>query len=109
MTGTVADQDFQGTETVEGVGRRRDDYVMGVDGGRRGVLNQIGLEENVLAGDLRFEKLDSIPYNLCGALVRLTAENRDSRHGTPPVRDSAPGGLKNGKSAGCCERGTAEE
>jgi hypothetical protein len=82
---------------------------MGVDAGRRGVLNQVGLEEDALAGDLRCEKPDSIPYNLRDALVRLTAENRDSRHWTPPVWDSAPGGLMNGESAGCCERGAAEE
>jgi hypothetical protein len=82
---------------------------MGVDAGRWGVLNQVGLEEDALAGDLRCEKPDSIPYNLRGVLVRVTAENRDSRRWTPPVRDSALGDLMNGESAGCGERGPAEE
>ena len=58
---------------------------MGVDAGRRRVLNQVGLEEDALAGDLRREKPDSIPYNLRGVLVRIAAENRYSRFWPPPV------------------------
>jgi hypothetical protein len=109
MTWTVADQNARGAEAVEGIGRCGDERGMGVDAGRWGVLNQVGLEEDALTSDSRSEKPDSIPYNLRGALVRVTTENRDSRHWTPPVRDSAQGGLMNDESAGYCERGAAEE
>ena len=67
------------------------------------------IDDNRQTADALQQMLGSIPYNLRDALVRLTAENRDSRHWTPPVWDSAPGGLMNGESAGCCERGAAEE
>jgi hypothetical protein len=109
MTRTIADQNILGAEAIKSIGRRGDERGMGVDAGRWGVLNQVGLEEDALAGDLRCEKPDSIPYNLRGALVGFAAENCDSRLGTPPIRDSAPGGLMHCESAGYCERSSAEE
>jgi hypothetical protein len=53
MTGAIADQNILGAEAIKSIGRRGDERGMGVDAGRWGVLNQVGLEEDALTGDSR--------------------------------------------------------